>query len=440
MRAELYDATTDLPTVELFTDRLRVDLARAMRTAEGLAVVAISIETPSRATEGAVLVAASALVRAFVRADETAAFVGANELGLILTGLVSAEQVVTRTQSLLAALQRADLGGATMSIGVAIFPRDIATSDDLWSAARLAAKSAVAEGGNVLRFYSPEMDRKSALRRHIESRLKGALARNELGLEYQLMFSLGSGMISGAEALLRWTDTERGSIAPDQFIPIAEESDVILGLGAWVLRRACSMVKERSRLKHPDVPVSVNMSARQFEEQDVHELVKSALDESQISPALLQLEVTEGLIAREGAKALHMLQAIREMGVKIALDDFGTGMIRMRDLKSLPVDYIKIDPCFIRSMREDHRDQAVVECIVRLANRMGYRVVAEGVENDWEASCLRELGCHEAQGYFFHQPMPENEFALLMPSPPSRRTTPGVPLRVSSTSILKQAG
>lgn len=420
----LYDPVTGLPNQSLFRDRLKLDVTRAMRTKEGLAVLCISFEIGKESLVRPLLLEIATRLRRLVQAEETIARVGGGEFGFVLGGFANAQQIVTRTQAIMTEIRRpfAVTGKAiNVSMGVAIFPRDLALANDLFAAARSAAQEAIVRGPNTVRYCSQEIEDQSAARQHLESRLRGAMRRNELCLEYQPKYSLGTGMACGAEALLRWTDSEQGRIPPEQFIPIAEETEVILGLGSWVLRRACSMLRERSRHSVGDIPIAINLSARQFAEQDVEELICGALEESGIAPSLLHLEITEELILKEGVKALHTLRSLKDLGVQIAIDDFGTGHTCLRDLKNLPVDYLKIDECFIRAMREDDRDQAIVESIVRMGHRLGFRVVAEGVETQWELKCLREMGCDEAQGYLFERPITESEFVLVTPTPVTRR-------------------
>lgn len=429
----LYDALTGLPGALLLYDRLQIAIATAMHHARGLAVLVVELERLSlveesfgASTREKVVQHAAVCLRSATRADETLACLDEGRFALVLTGFENAQQIVTRAQTLLAQITKAQaVNGHRLAvaagIGVAVFPRDATVPEELVRAALGAVETARKSEENVVRYHAADMEARSALRLDVESRLRRAMTRSELSLNYQPKVSLATSLVSGAEALLRWSDAERGSVPPNEFIPVAEETDLILGLGSWVIRRACSMLRERARLGYPDVPVSVNVSTRQFLEQDVPELVRSALDETAVDPRLLHLEVTEAVFLKDNGRATHMATALKDMGVRLALDDFGTGYFCLRDLKSLPLDYLKIDSSFIRGMRGDDRDQAIVDAIVRMSHRLGFRVIAEGVETDWEASRLREMGCDEAQGYLFRRPMPEEEFACLVTAPISRR-------------------
>lgn len=425
-RTAYYDSLTRLPNQGLLAERLRVTVANAMRSEEAVAVLVIDLDRFHLLNEAfgfaegdRVLVQMADRLRELVRPDETVARHSGSEFACVLRGFTNTHQVVTRAQALLADITQPIAAGAhkltvTASVGVSVFPRDATEPDDLLKMATLAVRRAKAAGGNCVRYYAPDMEARGLLRLGLESRLRDAMKKDQLRLHYQPKVSLGSRMVCGAEALLRWTDDQR-AIPPDEFIPIAEETDLILGLGAWVMRRACEMIAERARFHMPELPVAINVSARQFQEQDVDALVREVVRDTGVDPQLLHLEITERLLLEESGRVAHTLAALKELGIKLALDDFGTGCSSLKYLKYLPLDYVKIDKCFVRGMQEDDRDQAMVESIVRMSHRLGFRVIAEGVENEWEARFLRELGCDEAQGYLFRRPMPEEEFLRLRP-------------------------
>jgi diguanylate cyclase (GGDEF)-like protein len=428
------DATTHLPNRALFLDRLQMALFEAMRVREGAAVAVIGVDRLSvfRDAFGAqvsreILDRFVECLRKAIRPDETAARLGSGEFALVLRGFENSHQLVTRCRSILELLQSSgtDPGSSSSmnpSIGVACFPRDSTVPEELLSDAGIACRSARAAGGGVIRFHAPDMEARSQQRLDLEGRLREAMKDDSLALHYQPKVSLGSRIVCGAEALLRWTDTDRGAVPPNELIPLAEETDLILGLGEWVVRRVCRVLAERSRLGFSDVPIAVNVSARQFQAIDVPDLIQRALSESRVNPALLHVEITEGLLVHDSGRTLHDLAALRSMGIKIALDDFGHGYHSLRALKKLPLDFVKIDDQFIRGLLEDDRDQAIVESVVRMSHRLGFRVVAEGVETGSQAKFLQEAGCDEAQGYYFSRPMDEPAFARFMPcSPPQSR-------------------
>ncbi len=410
----------------LYDDRLQMAVYDALRSNEGLATLVIDASRimlrSGASSEQAIEEALTAIgehLATVVRPDETVARLDARRFAVVLRAFDNAQQIVTRCNHVMSALRppRAKAFAASFAptMGVAVFPRDSTSAPELLRLASEACTNAAAAAPFTVRYHAPEMEIRSQLRGDLETNLREAMKQERLRLHYQPKVSLGSKMVSGAEALLRGNDTVRGAIQPNEFIPIAEETDLILGLGAWVLDRACGALAERSRLGYEEIPVSINVSTRQFQQQDVPELVQRALDRSGVNPSLLHLEITEGLLVGDTGRTLHCLSYLRDMGLKLALDDFGRGYSSLDRLKKLPLDYVKIDQSFVRGMQEDDRDQAVVESIVRMSHRLGFRVIAEGVENAWQAAFLTDIGCDEAQGYLFERPMAEEEFTCLMP-------------------------
>jgi EAL domain-containing protein (putative c-di-GMP-specific phosphodiesterase class I) len=248
-------------------------------------------------------------------------------------------------------------------------------------------------------------------RLEIESKLRRALRQNELRVYYQPQINLSDGSISGAEALLRWHDPERGLVPPGVFIPVAEETGLITEIGAWVLRETCRQGREWIDQGLPPLTLSVNLSPHQFRFNDIQSTVRQALSESGFPPERLELELTESaLMAREG-EAAEKLERLREQGVRLAIDDFGTGYSSLSYLKRFPIHTLKIDRSFVRDVSTDPDDAAIVTAIVAMARSLNLHVTAEGVEADEQATFLRSLACHQAQGYHFGRPMPAAEFA-----------------------------
>jgi diguanylate cyclase (GGDEF)-like protein len=429
------DATTQLPNRALLLDRLQMALSDAMRVREGAAIAVIGLDRLSvfKDAFGAqasreILDGFAELLRRSIRPDETAARLGPEEFALVLRGFENSHQVVTRCRAILKSLTSplkvaGHVSPMNPSVGVACFPRDSTIPEELLRDAAIASRSARAEGGGLVRFYAPDMEARSQQRLDLERRLRQAMQHDSLALHYQPKVSLGSRIVCGAEALLRWTDAERGAVPPNELIPLAEETDLILGLGEWVVRRVCTVLSDRTRLGFTDVPIAINVSARQFQAVDVPALIQRALSDSRVNPELLHVEITEGLLMHDSGRTLHDLTALRSMGVKIALDDFGHGYHSLRALKKLPLDFVKIDDQFVRGLQEDDRDQAIVESVVRMSHRLGFRVIAEGVETASQARFLQEAGCDEAQGYYFARPIDEPKFSRFMPcgAPQTRR-------------------
>jgi EAL domain-containing protein (putative c-di-GMP-specific phosphodiesterase class I) len=270
------------------------------------------------------------------------------------------------------------------------------------------------EEGDCFRFYAPEMDRRVHETLEMESDLRSALERGEFLLYYQPKVDLASGQIDGTEALLRWQHPQRGLVAPGMFIPLAEETGLILPIGEWVLATACAQVRAWQLQGLAAVPVAVNLSARQFRKVDLAEMVHRVLRESGIPPRLLELELTESMIMREPQAAAATMQQLKALGVKLALDDFGTGYSSLNYLRRFPVDYLKIDRSFISDAASDPSAAAVATSIVAIAHSLGLRAIAEGVETREQLDFLRACGCDSFQGYYFSRPVPAAEFAALV--------------------------
>lgn len=424
------DSTTHLPNRALLLDRLQMALFEAMRVREGAAVAVIGVDRLAvfKAAFGAeasraILDGVVELIRKSIRPDETAARLGPGEFALVLRGFENSHQLVTRCRAILESLASPMqvMGHASPmnpSIGVACFPRDSTVPEELLRDADIACRNARAAGGGLIRFHAPDMEARSQQRLDLERRLRLSMQDDSLALHYQPKVSLGSRLVSGAEALLRWTDADRGAVPPNELIQLAEETDLILGLGDWVVRRVCGVLAERTRLGLSDLPIAINVSVRQFQAVDVPALIQRALSESRVNPELLHVEITEALLVHDSGRTLHDLAALRSAGVKIALDDFGHGYHSLRALKKLPLDFVKIDGQFVRGLQEDDRDQAIVESVVRMSHRLGFRVVAEGVETASQAKFLQEIGCDEAQGYYFSRPIDEPTFSRFKPCSP----------------------
>jgi predicted signal transduction protein with EAL and GGDEF domain len=286
-----------------------------------------------------------------------------------------------------------------LSIGISVYPRDGQDARSLFANADAALYRAKHEGRGAIRFFTPAMDQQLRDRNALERELRSAVGNGELFLEYQPQRH-SNGEIIGFEALVRWQHPRRGTVTPAEFIPIAEESDLIVEIGEWVLREAC----REAASWNDELQVAVNVSAIQFRRGDLQGLVRTVLHESGIPPARLELEITEGVLIENVARAASMLNALKILGVRIALDDFGTGYSSLSYLQSLPLDRIKIDQSFIASLGRTDRSLAVVRAVIGLAPGLGLPVLAEGVEtNDQHRTLIRE-GCDEMQGYLIGRP------------------------------------
>jgi len=293
-----------------------------------------------------------------------------------------------------------------LSIGISVYPRDGQDARSLFANADAALYRAKHEGRGAIRFFTPAMDQQLRDRNALERELRSAVGNGELFLEYQPQRH-SNGEIIGFEALVRWQHPRRGTVTPAEFIPIAEESDLIVEIGEWVLREAC----REAASWNDELQVAVNVSAIQFRRGDLQGLVRTVLHESGIPPARLELEITEGVLIENVARAASMLNALKTLGVRIALDDFGTGYSSLSYLQSLPLDRIKIDQSFIASLGRTDRSLAVVRAVIGLAHGLGLPVLAEGVETNDQLRTLIREGCDEMQGYLIGRPRPVEVYA-----------------------------
>jgi predicted signal transduction protein with EAL and GGDEF domain len=296
------------------------------------------------------------------------------------------------------------------SVGIATAPADANTEDDLLRSADMALYRAKADGRNTFRFFEPEMDRSMQARRALELDLRKAIANGEFVLHYQPMVNLQSGDTCGFEALVRWIHPVRGFVQPLDFIPIAEETGLIVPIGEWILRTAC---KEAATWPS-DIRLAVNLSPNQFKKQNIGATVVSALAHSGLAAGRLELEITESVLLHDNAVTLATLFQIRDLGVRISMDDFGTGYSSLSYLRSFPFDKIKIDRSFVHDLERQEESKTIVRAITNLGLGLGMAITGEGVETRGEADYLREEGCTEAQGYFFGKPLPASELRKIL--------------------------
>jgi predicted signal transduction protein with EAL and GGDEF domain len=287
------------------------------------------------------------------------------------------------------------------SVGIALGPQDGHTTDLLMKNADLALYKAKNEGRGTFHFFEPGMDAAIQKRRSIEAGLRLALARNELRLMYQPLVGLAENRVTCLEALLRWDSPDRGPVPPTEFIPIAEETGLIVPIGEWVLREAC-----RTAAGWPaDVRVAVNLSAVQFKNRRLFETVQAALRETGMAPTRLELEITESLLLSDNEPTLRTLHQLRELGVRISMDDFGTGYSSLSYLRSFPFDKIKIDRSFMRDLKTRGDSLAIVKAVIGLGQSLGMSTTAEGIETEEQLAAVREQGCNEVQGFLFAPPL-----------------------------------
>jgi EAL domain-containing protein (putative c-di-GMP-specific phosphodiesterase class I) len=293
----------------------------------------------------------------------------------------------------------------TISVGISSYPSDDADAEQLVKCAETAAYCARQQGRNTVLYYSPAMNAKAFERLTLETGLRRALERDELIVHYQPRIDIASGRTVGFEALVRWRHPEFGLVSPAQFIPLAEETGLIVPIGAWILEQACRQTRRWQEAGLPQVRIAVNLSSVQFRQPDLFETVQGALERSGLEPRWLELELTESLLMQNPENAVLTLQRLSGRGIHLSIDDFGTGYSSLSYLKRFPIHSLKIDQTFIRELTTNPDDAAIATSIILMGKSLKLRVVAEGVETRSQLSFLRVMQCHEAQGYLFSPPV-----------------------------------
>ncbi|WP_426341153.1 EAL domain-containing protein [Pseudoduganella sp. S-14] len=422
-----HDALTGLPNRVLLQDRLAQTIQHSGRKGHELWLVSIDLDrfkfTNSRLGHKGgdrLLQIVAARLQAAVRPVDTVARLGGDEFALLLlperSGLAPrAEQLQRVLDSLAAPLV---LDGTelflTASAGIAVFPTDSKEPAVLAERADMAMFRAKEMGGNQYQFYTAAMNERLGERLRIDSALRTALERREFELHYQPQVDCSTGRIMGMEALIRWRHPEMGMVAPNRFIPLAEETGQILAVGHWVLRTACRQLRDWQRDGRRGLRIAVNVSARQLAEPDFVQGVADVLADTGLAPHCLELELTESAVMNDVAHAMAVMHALKKLGVKLAIDDFGTGYSSLAHLKRFEIDVLKIDQTFVRDLTVDPDDAAIVTTIIALAGNLGLEVISEGVETQEQLDFLRRHGCRHMQGYFFGRPLPAEGFLALL--------------------------
>ncbi|MBL3601554.1 MAG: EAL domain-containing protein [gamma proteobacterium endosymbiont of Lamellibrachia anaximandri] len=300
----------------------------------------------------------------------------------------------------------------TASIGISLYPGDAGDPVTLLKNADTAMYRAKAEGKNTFHFYTRELTASANSRFSLENQLRLALKRDEFELFYQPQFDLNSGRISGAEALIRWNHSERGLVSPAEFIWLAEETGLIIPIGAWVIKSACHQAKKWFDDGRLNGRISVNLSALQIMQEETYSVVRLALEESGLSPDRLELEITESALIGQHEKVSLVADAFKSLGISLAIDDFGTGYSSLAYLKRFHIDRLKIDRSFVRDIPGDPNDMAIIRAIIAMGHTLGLSIVAEGVETEAQANFLTGVGCNDVQGYLYGRPVPCDQFQI----------------------------
>lgn len=424
-----YNPLTDLPNRRLFLERLDQELAHAQRDDRLAAVMFINLDRFQQINSSfghhagdLLLQAVAGRLREHVRAGDTVAHLGGDEFGFILTDMKGAQGTADVAQEFIDTVAREPVSVdgreifVTACIGISLYPFDGIEANTLVKNASVALHHAKAAGGNSFRYYATQMNAAAWQRLTMETELHRALEREEFVLHYQPKVDLASGKIIGMEALLRWQSAERGLVAPGEFVPLLEETGLILPVGAWVLDTACQQAQAWQQAGLGAARIAVNLSAPQFRQPDFAATVRNILEKSGLihNAGALELELTESLLIKDLDGTAALLEELHEMGVRLSIDDFGTGYSCMSYLKHLPIDNLKIDQSFVCNLPANCKDAAIVSAIITLGHGLGLNVIAEGVETVEQLICLQTMKCNEAQGYLFSRPVPAEEMTLLL--------------------------
>jgi len=423
-----HDQLTGLPNRALFLDRLSHAIRRAERHKDALAIIFVDLDkfkqindTLGHDVGDELLRHMASTLKACVRDFDTVARLGGDEFVLLLDsplGDTTPGMIADRIgQRLCEPVQLAGQDHViTGSLGLSLYPNDGTQAEALLRKADIAMYRAKESGRNRYQFFTQEMQNRLDARVTLEQGLMRALQRDEFVLHYQPQVDLRTGRIIGLEALLRWESPELGLVPPMEFIPVAEESNLIVAIGAWVLDKACATLSGWSEAGVSLVPVAVNVAASQFSNQDMENVVRDVLVRYELDPGLLELELTESLSMENPEGTIELMHRLKEIGVAMSIDDFGTGYSNLSYLKRFPVDKLKIDQSFTRGLTRDPEDHSIVTAVVRLAHSLGLRAIAEGVETEGQLELLAAEGCDEIQGYYFSRPLPEQQAMALLQS------------------------
>ncbi len=435
----LHDSLTGLPNRTLFNDRLNLSIAHAERSQNKIAVLFIDIDNFKRINDTLGHSAGDLLLKAVADninncirdtdsvsrqsilnvSNATVARIGGDEFTVLLTNLQIPEYTAKVARRIMKAVSHPFQLGSnevyiTLSIGIAIGPDDGKDAGYLLKNADTALYHAKSQGKNNFQFYKGFMNeivRKSLV---IENDLRKAIDANEMMVHYQPRIDVRTGNIISMEALARWKKSGEGFVPPSEFIPVAEDTGLIIPVGEWILRTACAQNKSWQKLDCPPLSISVNISVKQFQHENFLKTISDALADSSLDPRYLELEITENILLQNVKNTINTLNELRNMGIRLAMDDFGTGYSSFNYLLRFPLDIIKIDISFIKDITEKAKHAAIVKAIISMAHNLNLRVVAEGVETEQQLVILQQFGCDEIQGYYYSPPLPSIEFTELL--------------------------
>ena len=430
-----HDALTGLPNRTMFSKLLSQSISEARRYDRQLAVSFLDLDRFKRINDtlgheagDQLLQEVATRLEECVRDSDTVARLGGDEFVVLLPELADGKYAATVAQKILTAVAKPfTLIGqefrVTTSIGISVYPQDGLDEQTLTKNADIAMYQAKTEGKNNFQFYSEKLNANSLERLTLESSLRLALERKEFRIHYQAKRDIASGHVTGMEALLRWEHHDLGTVAPMRFIPIAEETGLIVPIGKWVLKDACAQNVAWQNQGLPHLVVAVNLTARQFRDEQLLSDLTSILAATGMDPHLLELEIAESLLTHDVENTLKTLTALKGIGIRIAIDDFGTGYTSLATLQRFPLDTIKIDRSFIRTVASANADTGLTDAIMAMGNSLSLTVVVQGVETREQVEFLRTHACDELQGFYFKKPLPAEEFAKLLHAQAAGRPT-----------------
>lgn len=432
------DQLTGLPNRVLLIDRLRQAIAVAKRYDRQVALMSLNLDRFKQINNSlghnvgdALLQQVAGRLSLGVRSSDTVSRLGGDEFVILLPEISSTRDVAMIADKMISHIAHPYLVddqelAISPSVGICLFPDDGVEPEMLLRNADAALFNAKESGGRCYKFFTPEMNTRASERLALESRLRRAIEKGEFQLHYQPQIDLQSGLIIGCEALIRWQHPELGMVPPIKFIPVAEESKLILPIGDWVLNEACQQNREWQKQGLLPVVVAVNLSALQFHQKTLQHSIAQALEKAGLEPEYLELEVTESAIMSDAEDVLGTMKQLRDKGLELAIDDFGTGYSSLSYLKRFPVGKLKIDRSFIRDIHEDPDDAAISTAIISLARNLNLKTVAEGIETIPQLDFLRSHGCDQGQGYLFGKPVPAAQFAQLLADQQAGKLVPGM--------------
>ncbi len=421
-----HDVLTGLPNRRLFMELIRFEIAEARRNRKKTGLLFLDLDrfkevndTLGHEAGDQLLRTVAERLRAAIRDSDAVARIGGDEFSILLAGITRPEDITEIAQKILDAFREKCVHAGheftiTASMGISVYPDDSDSIESLFRYADIALYHAKNRGRNTFEFYDPDINRRSVERLKFENALRRTVLRRELTVHYQPLIDIGTGRIVSAEALVRWNHPKLGLLDAKRFIQTAESIGIITTIDEWVLRTACTQLKTLLDAGYAPFFIAANLSSRVFQNPGFADMITRILDETGVPPHLVDIEITESVAVVDIERTIGRLHELAQKGIRITIDDFGTGYASLSYLKKLPIQRLKIDQTFVKDIAVDPDDRAIVGAVTSMAHQMKLSVVAEGVETAEQLSCLTEIRCDEAQGYFFNRPLPPEEFIKLM--------------------------